>query len=69
MKWISVKDTTPILREMLVFCKDCKHIHAVYRDYDEYSLPEWCDEDGLRCPGKSIEFDWYMPLPEPPEKK
>lgn len=67
MQWLHVNDQKPILNEMLVVCKDCGHVHAVVFDYDEYNLPEWCDSGrGPHSPGKSIDFDWYMPLPKPP---
>ena len=66
MEWIEAKKNPPVLKEMLVVCKECNHVHSVFRDYGEYCLAEWCDQNGPKCPGRDIEFDWYMELPKPP---
>lgn len=67
MEWISAGEFPPTEKKILVFCKKCKNIHSVHLDYDEYCLAEACYEGGHFFTGGNVDFDWYMPLPKPPE--
>lgn len=67
MEWIHKDKTPPVLKKMLVYCKTCKNIHSVHYDYGEYCLAEACYESGGFFTGEAVEFDFYMPLPNPPK--
>lgn len=70
MEWINKNQTQPVLKKMLVVCKKCNEIHAVIYDYKEYNFPEMCTpSSGATFAAESVDFDWYMPLPKPPEIK
>lgn len=66
MKWLNKEDNPPPKASILVFCKNCSSTHRVDYDYDEWCLVEYCREDGHHVKGVGINFDFWMPLPEPP---
>lgn len=68
-KWFSVKEHVPPKRHILVICKLCGMPHTIYHDYGEFCHYEYCDKTGPCGPGESVEFDWWMPLPEPPKEE
>jgi hypothetical protein len=63
MKWQNKNDNPPIVKRIIVLSKNTNYIHIVHWDYNDWCLSE-TDED---FPGGSVEFDWWMPLPQPPE--
>ena len=67
-EWISVKDTPPPKKNIIIFCKQCKQAHSVLYDYQTYCLAECCGKQGPYFAGEtSDDFDYWMPLPEPPK--
>lgn len=73
MEWIRVKEQIPNTRDKIIgLCKDCCYPHLLYYDYDEWVMPEWCGtgtlgEKGYLTSGRTIHFDFWMPLPNPPD--
>jgi hypothetical protein len=68
VEWINKNNIPPIEKRILVFCNICKNIHSVEYSYDKYCLDEYCYESGHVCAGVNVLFDWWMPLPKPPEE-
>ena len=67
--WISVKDRLPEedLEAVLVWAQ-CGGPHVAYRDCGGWCHTECCYDDGSHYMGESIEFGYWMPLPEPPRE-
>lgn len=68
MEWINRKYIEPDTNiAILVFCRRCKTTHCVIYEFGEWSVPQFCSQDGPFISGRTIEFDYWMPMLEPPE--
>ena len=65
--WINRKDQEPLNHPILVLCTCCQTVHSVIYDYNDWVLAEWCDEDGPRSGGMSVDFVYWMEQPGRPE--
>ena len=63
MDWQDKNVNPPIVRRILVVSKDTNRVHIVHYDYDDWCLTE--TDEGFT--GMSIEFDLWMPIPQPPK--
>lgn len=67
MTWINIKDQFPDINNKIIgLCKDCGYPHLLYQDYGNWVMPEWCGERGYLTSGRTIDFEYWMPLPELP---
>lgn len=69
-EWISVKDQEPdaSLKRILVV-SGSKRIQVLHRDYDDWCLTEYEDENGYESPGYVLDFTHWMALPQLPKDR
>lgn len=69
MTWISVKEQKPHqkLGSILVFAQ-CGNQHVAYYSNSDWRHTEFCYESGGHFGGEIIEFNYWMPLPKPPNE-
>ena len=73
MKWILSREQPPDIKDTIIgYCSDCGYPHLLYYDYDTWVMPEWCNsgskgEKGYFFSGRTIPFDYWMPLPPDPD--
>jgi hypothetical protein len=70
MDWIKRKEVSdepsPKLQSILVIGKHCDREHVAFYYEGTWHHVKGCNEDGFHFIGGEIDFDYWMPLPEPP---
>ena len=71
MEWIDRKEVgnepNPSLKKIMVWGK-CGCPHIAFYDYDNWCHTECCYDSGGHCTGETIEFDFWTPIPNQPER-
>lgn len=68
MEWINRKEIEPDANiTILAFCKTCKTAHCVIYEFGHWSVPQFCNLSGPFLSGRTVEFDYWMPMLKPPE--
>ena len=71
MEWIERKEVcnepNPKLEKILVWGK-CGCPHVAFYGYGTWNHTECCYEDGGHFTGESIDFDFWQPIPNQPER-
>lgn len=69
MEWINLKKEVPGTEQpILVFCKRCGLSHSVCYDFGRWNYIECCSEKKVCFSGAKVEFEYWMPLPRPPNE-